>query len=359
MHPSSLAARGCFCVILLAAGWLLGPTPGLGIERVVLATNWKAQPEHGGFYQSLVDGEYERAGLQVEIRPGGPLINHRPLLALGKVDFLIGTNLLQPFAAVQQQIPTRVVAAFFQRDPQCLIAHPDQGYQEWSDLTRAPLLMSNSGRHSFFLWMKAVHGFRSEQLRPYNHSLIPFLTNKSWIQQGYATAEPMRVAEVLGREPLVFLLADHGWQSYSTVLEAHDRLIAEKPELVQRFVNASILGWIRYLHADNSAANARIKADNRAMTDAQIDYSLKKMRSFGLVDSGDAQTRGVGGMDADRIRTFYRTMTEAGLYREGEIDPDQAYTLQFVNRGYGIDESRRLDSEHAAATDANAPAGSK
>jgi NitT/TauT family transport system substrate-binding protein len=179
-------------------------------------------------------------------------------------------------------------------------------------------------------------------LRPYNHSLTPFLLNKTWAQQGYATAEPMRVAETLGQEPLVFLLADHGWQSYSTLLEVRESMIAEQPELVQRFVDASIVGWARYLYGDNAAANARIKQDNPAMTDGQIAYSIAKMRELGLVDSGDAAKRGIGAMNAERIEAFYRQMVEAGLYRPQEIAVERSYDLQFVNRGVGVEELQRL-----------------
>lgn len=321
-----------FCLALLAPA-----SPARALENVTLALNWKAQPELGGFYQALADGTYRDAGFDVKIRQGGPQINNRPLLAAGRVDFLIGTNLLQAFDAVKQRTPTRVVAAMLQKDPQCLIAHRGQGYDEWSDLTRAPLLMAATGRYSFFLWMEAAHGFQKRNLRPYNHSLAPFLANETWIQQGYATAEPMRVEEATGEAPLVFLLADHGWDSYSTVIEAPQAEIDRRPERVQRFVDASIKGWYGYLYGDNRAANELIKRDNRAMTDRQIAFSLQQMKANGLVDSGEAVDNGVGAMRLERVRSFYQKMVDSGLLKAGEIDPDDAVTLQFVNQGVGRD----------------------
>ncbi|MEN1680616.1 MAG: ABC transporter substrate-binding protein [Planctomycetota bacterium] len=323
----------------------------LAVDRVTLATNWRAQPEHGGFYQAAADGTYREYGLEVTIRPGGPLVNNRPLLPMGKVDFLMATNLLQPFAAAKQKIPTRAVAAVFQKDPQCLIAHPDQGYDQWKDLTRAPLLMSNSGRYSFFLWMQAAHGFQRRNLRPYNHSLAPFLARKSWVQQGYATAEPRRVAEKLGREPLVFLLADHGWNSYSTLIETTEKLIDQKPELVQRFVDASLVGWRNYLDGDDAAvrdANDAIKRANPTMTDGQIAYSRREMRRRGLVDSGDTLTLGLGAMRVERVKDFYSKMVDAGVYKRGELDPARAVTTRFVNKGVAKREA--AESATGAAT---------
>ncbi|MEM6329373.1 MAG: ABC transporter substrate-binding protein [Planctomycetota bacterium] len=336
--PHAAAATRFARAALFAAVVCLSVAPAGAADRVTLALNWKAQPELGGFYQAAVDGTYRDAGLEVTIKPGGPKVRNRPLLAAGRVDFLIGTNLLQPFNAVKQEVPTRAVAAIFQKDPQCLIAHPGQGYNRWDDLRRAPLLMANSGRYSFFLWMQAAHGFERRNLRPYNHSLGPFLANKTWIQQGYATAEPRRVAEALGRAPRVFLLADHGWNSYSTLIETTDAMIREKPGLVQRFVDASLTGWRNYLDGGaqaTRAANQRIKRDNPTMTDGQIAYSLEAMRERGLVDSGDALTRGVGAMDAERVESFFAKMVTAGIYKPGEIDPARSFTAQFVNRGVG------------------------
>lgn len=312
------------------------------LDQVTLGTNWKAQPELGGFYQAATDGTYEKYGLQVTIKPGGPLINNRPLLPIGRVDFLIGTNLLQAFDAVKQKVPTKVVAAIFQKDPQCLISHPGQGLDDWKDLPSAPLIMSNSGRYSFFLWMKSAHSFQRKNLRPYNHSLTPFLAHKKWIQQGYVTAEPKRVEEVLGQVPNVFLLADHGWSTYSTVIETSNELIELQPKLVQRFVNASLIGWRNYLSgtdADRTAANAMIKKQNPAMTDAQIAYSLKAMNARGLVDSGDSLKQGIGAMQAERVADFHTKLVEAGVFKKGEIDPAESFTTQFVNQGVGVAEA--------------------
>jgi NitT/TauT family transport system substrate-binding protein len=309
-------------------------------DKVTLALNWKAQPELGGFYQALADGTYRDAGLEVTIKPGGPMINNRPLLAFEQIDFLIATNLLQPLDAVKQGIPTRAVAAFFQRDPQCLLAHPDSGYAAWDDLKAAPLYMGNTGRQSFFRWLAAAHGFDSRNLRPYNHNLAPFLVDKTAVMQGYATAEPKRVQEAIGREPRVFLLADHGWSSYSTLLETRVALIENNPQLVQRFIDASIQGWYSYLYDDDvSAANGLIKRANPAMTDDQIAYSRAKMREWALVDAGAALKQGIGAIDATRVRDFHAAMVAAGMYAEGEVDPVAAISLEFVNKGVGVEQS--------------------
>lgn len=308
----------------------------IAADKVTLATNWLAQPELGGFYQALADGTYAKHGLDVVIKPGGPMVNNRSLLAFGQVDFLIGTNLLQAFDAVKQKIPTRVVAAYFQKDPQCILAHADGPCRTWDDLKQAPLFMGSSGRLSFFLWMESAHGFSRAKLRPYNHSLGPFLNDKSAAMQGFATAEPERIREASGELPRVFLLADHGWKSYSTVLETRDELIQQRPEVVQRFIDASIIGWQNYLAGkDTAAADALIKKENRAMTDGQIAFSRKQMVDLGLVDSGEAANQGIGAISVDRVVGFHDDMVKTGMYKSGEIDPRAAVTTKFVNKGVG------------------------
>ncbi|MBA3481279.1 MAG: ABC transporter substrate-binding protein [Pirellulales bacterium] len=303
-------------------------------DKVVLATNWLAQPELGGFYQALADGTYAKHGLDVKIKPGGPMVNNRPLLSFGRADFLIGTNLLQAFDAVKQQIPTKAVAAFFQKDPQCILAHADGPVRTWDDLKRAPMFIGNSGRQTFFLWMNAAQGFPRANLRPYNHSLAPFLNDKTAAMQGFATAEPHRITEASGEEPRVFLLADHGWNSYSTVLETRVELIEQRPELVQRFVDASIAGWRTYLAGGDGAtdADAMIKKNNPSMTDGLINFSRATMLKLELLGAGEIAETPIGVMNAERVRDFYQQTVKAGMYKPGEVRPEAAVTLQFVEQ---------------------------
>jgi NitT/TauT family transport system substrate-binding protein len=154
--------------------------------------------------------------------------------------------------------------------------------------------------------------------------------------QGYVTSEPYVIEKQAGFEPRVFLLADQGFDGYSTLIETRRDLVAGKADLVQRFVDASIVGWMRYLYGDNSAANARIKHDNPEMTDGLLDYSLRKMKEYGIVDSGDAATLGVGAMTDARMKSFHEKMARVGVVKR-TFDVSRAYTLQFVNRRVGLD----------------------
>jgi len=306
-------------------------------DKIRFATNWKAQAAHGGFYQAIADGTYKKYGLDVTLLQGGPQVNNRPLLPAGRIDFLMTGNLLHSFDNVKNGVPTIVVASMFQKDPQALIAHPSQGYDNFEALKSAPLaLIAKDAQFSWWPWLKVVHGFRDEALKPYNYNLGPFLANPKAIQQGYSVAEPIYVEAQGHFKPVVHLLADHGFSTYSTVIEARTEMVAKQPALVQRFVDASIIGWVNYLYGDRSAAHALMKRDNPEMSDAELEASVALMKQQGIVDSGEALTQGIGAMNPARIRDFYQQMVKAGLYRADEVDLSRVATTQFVNKQVAV-----------------------
>jgi NitT/TauT family transport system substrate-binding protein len=305
-------------------------------DKVAFGTNWVAEGEHGGFYQALADGTYRKYGLDVTIVPGGPNVNNRILLPVGKIDFFLSANTLQAFDAVEQNVPTVEVAALFQKDPQVLIAHPDQGIEKFADLKKLTLFISKEGVASYYQWLKADYGFTDAQVKPYTFNPQPFLADKKSAMQGYVTSEPFAVAKAAKFSPKVFLLADQGFSAYSTLIETRRDLVEKKPDLVQRFVDASILGWYNYLYGDNSAANRLIKRQNPEMTDELLAYSVAAMKKYGIVDSGDALTLGIGAMTDARMKDFFNEMVRAGVVKSS-LDYRKGYTLQFVDKKVGLD----------------------
>jgi NitT/TauT family transport system substrate-binding protein len=306
------------------------------LDKVSFGTNWVAEAEHGGFYQALADGTYRKHGLDVTIVPGGPNVNNRILLPVGKLDFFMSANTLQSLDAVEQSIPTLAVASMFQKDPQVLMAHPGEGIETFEDLKTLTLFISREGLASYFQWLKAEFGFSEARVKPYTSNPQPFLADKRSAMQGYVTSEPYAIEKAAGFKPKVFLIADQGFTSYSTLIETRRDLVEKRPEMVQRFVDASIVGWYNYLYGDNTAANALIKRQNPEMTDGLIAYSIAKMKEYGIVDSGDALTLGIGAMTDARMRDFYGKMVRAGVVKPS-LPLAKAYTLQFVNRKVGLD----------------------
>jgi len=321
---------------VLAVAGLAGPAAAL--DEVSFGTNWLAQAEHGGFYQAVADGTYEKYGLDVTIVQGGPQAANAALLLADKIQFYMRGNFLGSFSAVEQDIPVIEVAAIFQKDPQVLITHPDFPGTELADLSQLPtIFMGKDGYASYFQWMKAAfEGFSDEQYKPYTFNPAPFLADKQSAQQGYITSEPYAIEQEGGIKPKLFLLADYGFATPSTMIEAKTDYVSENPDVVKRFVEASIIGWYNYLYGDNAAANAMIKEDNPEMTDGQIAFSIETMKSFGLVESGITEEKGIGCFDEANVESFYDNMVEAGVIKKG-LDFKSIYTNEFVCNGVGMD----------------------
>ncbi len=318
------------------AGVLALSNPALPLDKVTFGTNWLAEAEHGGYYQAIVDGTYAKYGLDVTILPGGPQANNRLLLATGKIEFYMGGNMIQSFNAVEENIPTLVVAATFQKDPQIMMSHPGVGLDKWTDLPKATAFVGKEGLASFYQWMKTAYGFKEENVKPYTFNAAPFIADKGSIQQGYLTAEPFAVEQQGGFKPNIFLLADQCYSTYATTIETRADLVDKKADMVQRFVDATAIGWYHYLYGDNRAANAAIKKDNPDITDAQLAYSTDKMKEYGIVDSGDTLKMGIGAMTDARMKDFFDKMVKAGVFKP-DLDFRKSYTLQFVNKGVGLD----------------------
>src|SRR5271157_915323 len=306
------------------------------LDKVSFGTNWVAEAEHGGFFQAVADGTYRQYGLDVTIVPGGPNSNNRMLLIAGKLDFFMAANTLMSFDAVTNKVPVVAVAAVFQKDPQVLLTHPELKATKLEDLKPLTLFVSKEGMTSYFQWLKSEYGFNEKNVRPYNFNPQPFIATAQSAMQGYVTSEPYSVEKSAGWKPGIFLLSDYGYNSYSTLIETRRDVIDKKPDLVQRFVDASIVGWYNYLYGDNAPGNALIRKLNPEMTDELLAYSLAKMKEYGIVDSGDTLRDGIGAMSDERAASFFDKMVRAGVVRP-DIDFRKAYTLRFVNKGVGLD----------------------
>lgn len=303
-------------------------------ETVSFGTDWKAEAEHGGYYQAIATGIYRQHGLEVNLRQGGPQVNHAQLLAAGRLDFNLAPNSFIPLNFVRENIPMVAVAALFQKDPSVLIAHPGQGNDSLAALKGKPIMIGSDTRITSWMFLKSKYGYTDDQIRPYTFSVAPFLADPKAIQQGYLSSEPFTI-EQQGVKPVVLLLADAGYSSYGSLIQTSDKLVRDKPDLVQRFVDASIDGWYSYLYGDPSPGNALIKRDNPEMTDALLAYGIAKLKEYGIVDSGDAERDGIGAMTEARWRDFFDTMAKAGVYPQ-DLDFHKAFTLQFVDKRVGM-----------------------
>ena len=324
-----------FAILAAAAlAWACSPkkeaSPSGGDAGVIrFATDWRAQAEQGGFYQALATGEYEKRGLKVQIIQGGPGVNVPQLLAAGAVEAGMGSNSFIALNLANQGAPVRAVAAMMQKDPQVLIAHPDQGIEKIEDLKGRPILLSDASVTAFWVWLKSKYGFEDAQIRKYTFNAAPFLADKSVAQQGYLTSEPYTIEKTAGLKPKVFLLADNGYPSYAAMILFPQSAIDKDPARVRAFVEASAAGWKSYLNGDPKPGDALILKDNPEMTQDVLDQAREKMRQYALVEGGDAAAGGVGVMTEARWKAFAEMAIAQGVYPQG-LDYTKAYSLGFA-----------------------------
>ena len=334
-----VSRRAALGLIGGSAASALIPVPGARVnaqtlDKVSYQTNWRAQGEHGGFYLALANGIYKKYGIDADIRMGGPQQNPSQLLLGGRVDMIM-SNSFEAIRYAQENLPFLCIASIFQKDPQVLISHPGQGNDTLAALKGKPILVGAGGRTSFWPFLKAKFGFTDEQIRPYTFNMAPFLADKAISQQGFLSSEPFAIRKA-GVNPIVHLLADAGFGNYNTTINISKKMVAEKKDVVQRFVTATLEGWAEYMKGGQAieAANALILKDNPDMDGEKLAYARQVMNENGIVLSGDALTLGIGAMTDARWAEFYKMMTEAGVFPAG-IDIKKAYSLEFINKGVG------------------------
>jgi NitT/TauT family transport system substrate-binding protein len=320
------------CLALLAAGL---PRPAPAADKIAFGLDWKAEAEYGGYYQAAATGIYAKHGLEVSIQQGGPSVNHAALLLAGRLDFNICSNSFLALNFVNEKIPFSVVASMFQKDPSVLLAHPGVGNDSFPALKGKPILISADTRVGWWNFLKAKFGYSDAQIRPYTFNLAPFLSDKTAIQQGYLGSEPFSIKQAAGFDPVVLLVADAGFKGYASLIATSNANIANKPDLVKRFVDASIEGWYAYLNGDPTPGNQAMLKDNPEMTQPLLDYGRGVLKSHGILESADAATLGIGAMTDARWQAFTADVVAQGLYPKG-IDTQKAYTLKFVDQKVGL-----------------------
>ncbi|MBU1358666.1 MAG: ABC transporter substrate-binding protein [Gammaproteobacteria bacterium] len=310
----------------LALSVFAAPARAQATEPFTYMTNWYAQAEHGGFYQAVAQGIYKKHGLDVTIRMGGPQVNITQMMAAGQADCIMGSSDIQMMQVREGGVPVVNVAAFFQKDPQVLIAHDD--VKRFEDLKGKTILIGSQANRGYWPWLKAKFGFTDSQTRPYTFNIQPFVADKNAAQQGYLTSEPFAIQKA-GVKSTVLMFSDHGFPAYATTVSCMEKTLKDRSKAVAAFVKASAEGWKSYL-ADPAPGNALIKKDNPNMTDEQLSYSVAKLKEMGMITGGDAATMGIGVLTDARAKASYDFLVGAQLLDPAKVALAKTYTTEFV-----------------------------
>jgi NitT/TauT family transport system substrate-binding protein len=104
--------------------------------------------------------------------------------------------------------------------------------------------------------------------------------------------------------------------------------VTQHPDLVAKFVRASIRGWQAYL-ADPTATNALLLTLNPALNPAQEAYSAQALREGSFVTGSDIAGPQTGHMTANRWQTSYEQLKALGILH-GPVNPAATYSLNFA-----------------------------
>jgi len=308
----------------LAGATLIRPRAARAATKVRFLTNWFAEAEHGGFYQAIATGLYEKAGLDVELRQGNAQLNGMQLMLGGETDIIMSYD-ITTLNAAEKGAPIKAFFTSFQFDLIGLMTRPD--VNSLAELKGRKVYFGANGYSSYWPWLKSKFGYTDEMAAPKGPNLQTFFNDPNSAVAGYLTAEPY-LAVQRNIPVKFFLFAEQGYPPYANTMVTTTEYLKNNSEVVARFTRASVEGWKDYLR-DPTAGNALIRKLNPQMPDEHINYSLGKMREVKAVEGGDAATMGIGIMTAARWQRTYEFLVGAKLLKP-ETDWKQVFTTDYI-----------------------------
>jgi NitT/TauT family transport system substrate-binding protein len=315
------------CILVFASLSVLGcrrPAGDSGLTKIVFQADWYPQPEHGGFYAALAKGYYKDEGLDMTIVPGGPYISVEKQVSAGSAQFGMGSSdkVLESNAEGQTLV---AVAATMQHDPQGIMVRKDSPIHSFADLNGHSVAIK-IGEDTWFQFVVKRFNLNNVHVVPAMMNVANFVADPTYIQQAFATSEPF-FAHQAGVETRVLLVSDAGYSPYRVMYTTREYL-HQDPEIVAKFVRASLKGWKEYLN-DPSAAHAMIAKFNPALNAEWMQFTWQQLRDGHFVAGEDPSGAQLGQMNPKRWTTMYEQLIDLKVISK-PFDPATAYTLQFL-----------------------------
>ena len=321
-------SRICCLCIFFACSLAVGChrlSGGTGLTKVTLQADWYPQPEHGGFYTALVKGYYRDEGLDVRIQPGGPYVSIEQQVSSGAAQFGMGSS-DKTLESVADGQPLVAVAATMQHDPQGIMVRNDSPIHSFADLNGHTVAIKTGS--TWWEYIEKHYQLQNVHEVPAMMNVANFVADPQYIQQAFATSEPF-FAQQAGIETRVLLTSDAGYSPYRVMFTTRDYL-AQHPEIVGKFVRASLKGWKDYLD-DPAPAHAAIVKLNPALNAEWMQFTWQALRDGKFVVGDPAKGEKLGEMEAERWATMYKQLLDLKVI-DKPFDSATAYTLQFVGQ---------------------------
>ena len=309
--------------VLVLTGCRSTPTTPTGLTHIVLQTDWYPQPEMGGFYEAQLQGLYKAQGLDVEIAPGGPNIVAGQQVASGAAQFGMSSSdaVLVDNA---RGIPEVAVGATMQQDPQAVMVHENSPVRTFADLNGHSIAVKPGS--IWFQYLVKRYGLTNLRETPATYSVANFIQDPNYVQQAFITSEPY-YARKAGAPVRTLLISSTDYQPYRVFFTSR-QFLAEHPDVVQKFVTASVQGWQQYL-ADPAKVNAELTRLNPAMSPDQVKFSIDTLKEGHFIEGAGTPDSHLGHFADERWRTIYQQLVDLKVIPHA-IDPSQAYTTRFA-----------------------------
>jgi NitT/TauT family transport system substrate-binding protein len=311
-------------VAFLLAGCHGGPSRSEnGLTPVRLQLDWYPQPELGGFYTAQMLGYYKAEGLDVSILPLPQYGSVAQIVATGKAEFGLGSS-VDILEWDSNGLPLLAAAATMQHDPQAVMVHADSTIRDFKDLDGHTIAAQTGA-----VWLKyviALYKLRNVREIPSTRSIANFLADPGYVQQIFVTSEPF-FAKQAGAKVRTMLISSSGYDPYRVQFTTRD-FTARNPDIVAKFVRASIRGWQEYLR-DPGPTNALLLKLNPALNPAQEAYTAQALRDGGFITGDAGNNEQVGKMSAARWRATCDQLKSLGIV-QASFNPETANSLQFV-----------------------------
>lgn len=303
---------------------IIRPRGARAATKIRIMTNWFAEAEHGNFYHAVASGAYERAGLDVELRPGGGGLNPMQIMVGGEADVVMSYD-IQILNSFEKGVPVKAIFTSYQYDLIGMMVRPN--VNSLAEMKGRKVYFGASGYSTYWPWLKKKYGYTDDMAGVKGQNLQTFITDQTSGVIGYSTSEPY-IAQQQGIAAKFLLFGNDGYPTYGNTMATTDPFIRKDPDAIARFTKVSCEGWKAYM-ADPSIGNTLIKKMNPKMDDGQIAFTIKKMRDDKVLDSGDAASMGVGVMTPERWKITRDFMVEAGFLK-AETKYEQALTTEFI-----------------------------
>jgi NitT/TauT family transport system substrate-binding protein len=275
--------------------------------KVKLALDWIPEPQFGGFYAARESGAYARHGLEVEVLGGGAGAPVAQMVATGQVEF--GTTGADAVLIARARgVDLVPLFAVYQTTPHAIMAHASRGATTLAQVFSSGTVAMEPGL-AYALFLKKKYGFDKVKVVPYDGGVARFLADKEFAQQCFLTSEPL-AARKQGADPVVFKVADEGFNPYATVVVTRRELLKSSPERVRAFVQAVREGWRSYL--DNPKPTNELMAKLNTTMDAET-FAASAKAQEPLIETPETKVKGLGIMSRERWETLGQQLVELGL----------------------------------------------